>query len=152
MKLTWKNPETPYKGLYPNAVMRFERSHNDAVNKVKTFTFKIYPSENHYDHVAVGSLTFAFDEANQSTTILNDGVSQFKFNSDFSGFVTLENAPYQPVAQPTVDFMGVPSYDEVFHFIEESGNGINFKDVFGISWLYMQPFEGSFIGLNWEVV
>jgi hypothetical protein len=152
MKLEWKNTEAPYLGLYPNAVMRFERSHNDAVNKVKTFTFRIYPSVNHLSHVPVGALTFAFDMVNQSTTILTDGAEQFKFNEDFSGFVRLSGEAYTPVAAPTVDVMGYPNYDEVFHFIEETGEGIAFKDAFGIGWLYSQDFEGQQLGANWEIV
>lgn len=151
MKLTWKNSNNPYMGLYPNAVMRFEKSDNDAVNKVKAFTFRVYPSENHFNHVPVAQMVLSFDEATHSTTILTDGVSQFKFNHDFSGFLTLEDSPYQPVAVPEPVFIGTPKYSEIFSFIEEVGNTIVFKQDFGVAWLLSREFQGELLGVNWEI-
>lgn len=151
MKLTWKHPEAPYMGLYPNAVMRFEESSNDAVNKTKAFTFRVYPSENHFNHVPVAQMVLSFDEATHSTTILTDGVNEFKFNNDFSGFLTLQNAPYTPVTEPTPVFIGTPKYSEIFSFVEEVGDTIVFKQAFGVAWLLSRAFENVSLGQNWTL-
>lgn len=150
MKLKWKNPSEPYRGLYPNAFMRFETSINVVKSKTKTFNFVAYPTENHLD-LSLGVFKFEFNEEGKST-IFNDAVNDFKFNSDFTGYVTLDNEPYTPVAEPEIKELGHPTYYQVNHFVSEQADKIIFLDDFGIQWLYEQEFEGGKLGDSWEII
>lgn len=150
MKLKWKNPNTPYKGLYPNAYMRFETSINVVKSKTKTFNLCVYPAENHLD-ITLSVFKFDFKEESK-TTILTDGVQDFKFNSEFNGFLTLENEPYTPVANPEIKELGYPNYYEVNYFITENADELTFVNDFGIEWLYNQEFEGEKLSDNWEII
>jgi hypothetical protein len=150
MKLKWKNQNEPYKGLYPNAFMRFETSINVVKETRKTFNLVIYPSETHLD-ISLGVFQFDFNSESKKT-ILNDGVEDFKFNSTFDGYLTLDNQAYQPVAIPTIKELGFPNYYEVNYFIQENADKLIFVNDFGVEWLYQQDFEGDKIGDNWEII
>jgi hypothetical protein len=152
MKLRWGNTEEGYQGIYNQAYMRFERSVNNAVSKTRNFEFVIYASENHTHRPAVGRFTLLFTNFSSVTTVFTDGTNQFKFNKQFNGFLDMDNNPYQPVAEPQVDILGYPGYDEVGHFMDELGSDIVFKQEFGESWLLAQEFEGLPLGQNWEII
>ncbi len=153
MKLTWKNPLTPYQALYPNAYMRFEQSVNNAVSKTRTFSFIIYPSEQHTNRPAIGQFRLVFTNNSHIISVFTDGVESFKLNNTVNGYVKIsDDTVYTPVAQPTVVSFGFPSYGQIGYFIDELGEDIVFKNAFGVDWLMNQPFEGGLIGDNWEII
>ena len=156
MILERKESATPYQDLYPNAAIRFEASHNDAINHVRTFVFRVYPSVNHFNRRPVAEFVLSFTDSSGVRTVFTDGANNFEFDtSTFSGYVMRDSedelTPYTPQAAPQVVTMGYPKYDQIGYFLDELGSTVSFKNDFGRAWLLSQEFEGEALSENWEL-
>lgn len=152
MILQRKEGSTSYQDLYPNAVMRFEHSSNDAVNHVRTFLFRVYPSINHFNRPPVATFTLSFNANSNVSTIFTDGSEEFKFNATYDGYVLQDGTPYTPLSEPSVVTMGYPDYWDVGVFVDEKGSELAFKNSFASAWLLSQVFDGEQIGNSWEII
>ena len=151
MKLRWKNTEQPYEGLFPNAVMIFSSSYNNAIMKIRRFDFTVYPSINHLHLPLPNQWSPQFTETTGSTTIFTDGHNEFTFDDSFTSFKK-DGQPYQPLGDLQTIVLGYPKYYDIGKFIEEVNDQLILKLPFTEYWLLAQEFNGEPLGTNWELM